>query len=69
MSTPDSSVKTAGSWVIANLLWQKVVGLCGPLLFDLCVQNENEETTGVFKVNSFFLNLSQDEGVYAQAHA
>lgn len=68
MSMPDSSVKTAGSWVIANFLWQKVMGLCGPLLLDLCVQNEDEETTGVFEVNTFFLNLRQDKGVYVHKH-
>lgn len=62
-SMPDSSVKTAGSRVIANLLWQKVVGLCGPLLFDLRVWKEYEETTGVFEVNSFFLNLHHEKGV------
>lgn len=44
---PDSSVKkTAGSCVDANLLWQKVVGLCGSLVFDLRVWNGDEETTG-----------------------
>lgn len=61
-SMPDSSVKkTAGSCVDANLLWQKVVGLCGSLVFDLRVWNGDEETTGAVEVNSFFLNLTREK--------
>lgn len=67
---PDSSVKkTAGSCVDANLLWQKVVGLCGSLVFDLRVWKVknlphtcgDEETTGAVEVNSFFLNLTREK--------
>lgn len=68
-SMPDSTVKTTGSWVIANLLWQKVKGPCSPLLLDLRVWNEDEEITGVSEVNGLFLNLHQEKDGYAQAHA
>lgn len=59
----DSSAKTAGSRVRANPLWQKVVGLCGPLLFDLREWNEDEKTTGASGVNSFLFGLQQEKGV------
>lgn len=51
------------SRVIANLLWQKVVELCGPLLFNLHVWKGEEETAGVLEVNGYFLNPHQEKGV------
>ena len=61
-SMPNSSVKkTAGSCADANLLWEKVVGLCGSLVFDPRVWNGDEETTGAVEVNSFFLNLTGEK--------